>query len=116
MYTSFSVGAYCEQATAIGKMFIAGFLDVCAPRQQMSPKPAAFMAVWDEFANFMFEGILKPLTTIRSAEISMLLCHQNRSQLSMLSEIGEAAQYTVEGNTKTKIIYFITLISQDRHY
>lgn len=105
LYTSFSVGAYREQAPAIGKMFIADFLDVCAPRQQMSPKPAPFMAVWDEFANFMFEGVLKPLTTIRSAEISMFLCHQNRSQLSMLHEIGEAAQDTVEGNTKTKIVY-----------
>lgn len=105
LYTSFSVGAYPEQATAIGKMFMVDFLDVCAPRQQMHPKPATFMAVWDEFANFMFEGVLKPLTTIRSAEVSMLLCHQNRSQLSMLPEIGEAAQDTVEGNTKTKIVY-----------
>jgi len=105
LYTSFSVGAYREQAPAIGKMFIADFLDVCAPRQQMSPKPTPFMTVWDEFANFIFEGILKPLTTIRSAEVSMLLCHQNRSQLSMLPEIGEAAQDTVEGNTKSKIVY-----------
>jgi hypothetical protein len=101
---SLSANAYKFAARAIGLIVLQHLQHMGALRQMDRRRSQVPLYVYaDEFYSFAYEGFIDAVNKLRDANISMLLAHQDLSDLDRVSP--EFAR-GVWGNTRNKIVLF----------
>jgi hypothetical protein len=101
---SLSANAYKFQARAIGLILLQHLQQIGAQRQMdrsKSQRPARVYA--DEFYTFAYDGFIDFVNKLRDAHMSILLAHQDLSDLDRISP--EFAR-GIWGNTRNKIVLY----------
>jgi len=101
---SLSSNAYKFQARAVGLVVLQHLQHIGAQRQMDRQRSQAPLAVYaDEFYSFAYPGFLDAVNKLRDAHVSLLLAHQDLSDLERVSP--EFAR-GVWASTRTKIVLY----------
>jgi hypothetical protein len=101
---SLSANAYKFQARAVGLIVLQHLQHIGALRQMDRTRNQDPLYVYaDEFYSFAYEGFIDAVNKLRDARVSMLLAHQDLSDLDRVS--AEFAR-GVWGNTRNKIVLY----------